>query len=810
MRVRYTFLALFIVFQTQAQTGMIRGSLQNAAGDPLGFANVALYRAADSSLAKVAISEDDGRFELPSLDGGAYRLEASYLGLPSYREAITLEPGQVLDLGVRTFGESAVELEEAIVRAARPLVEIKPDRTIFNVQGTINSTGEDALSLLRKAPGVLVDNNDQLSVLGRSGVLLYVDGKQLPLRGNELAQYLSALQADQIDHIAIISNPGARYDAAGNAGIIDIRLKKDKNHGANGSINTSFSQGRYFRANTGASGNYRNKHLNVFGNGAVFRNRGFNTIDFLNVQNGLSLDEINRMYNRGEGFEVRAGLDYFLSDHHTVGVLASAGEFGSERRSLNRVRIASLASPTLPDSILLASTRGDDSRQRLTANLNYRYDNRKGRTLNLDADLGQFANTNVRFQPNRYYAADGSTPLSEVINAFDTPTDIAIYTLKADYEQDLLGGKWSAGAKYSQVVSDNTFLVYDVPAELYELNRRLSNTFDYDERVMAGYLQYGRSLGKTWQMNAGLRGEHTTARGDLQAFLPELQEPPVNLHYFNLFPTAGLSWQPMDGHALNLQYGRRINRPDYHVLNPFNNLLSQLSYEKGNPFLRPEIVHNLELGYTLLQRYNLKVAYSRTLDQITRLIGPDAQDPRANFISWENLARQTVWSANLSAPIQLAAFWSAYVNINASHLHNQADYGQGATVDLQAFTYNLYHQQSFQLPYGLKAEISGWYSGPGIWGGVFRYDPSWSLDLGLQRRFLREKLNVRLNVTDIFYEAYWSGVSAFNGLEARGQGQWDSRRCSISLSYDMGNQKVRSRRRNTGLEEEAKRLGGNG
>jgi hypothetical protein len=273
------------------------------------------------------------------------------------------------------------------------------------------------------------------------------------------------------------------------------------------------------------------------------------------------------------------------------------------------------------------------------------------------------------------------------------------------------------------------------------------------------------------------------------------------------FPSAGLTYQAAPNHVLALNYSRRINRPDYNVLNPFNNKQSELSFEKGNPFLQPEIVNNIELGYTLAYRYNFKLAYSYTTDQITRLIAPSAEDSRASFITWENLATQKVYSTNISAPIQMTKWWNAYMNINGSYIDNQADYGDGAIVDVQVWNYNLYQQHTFDLIKGLKGEVSGWFAGPGVWGGVFEYDVQWSLNIGLQKKFFNEKLNLKLSMQDVFYESGWSGISEFNGLVSEGTGNWDSRRLALSASYSFGNQKVKSRKRKSGLEEESSRVG---
>ncbi|MEM8909543.1 MAG: outer membrane beta-barrel family protein, partial [Bacteroidota bacterium] len=334
------------------------------------------------------------------------------------------------------------------------------------------------------------------------------------------------------------------------------------------------------------------------------------------------------------------------------------------------------------------------------------------------------------------------------------------------------------------------------------------NRFEYKENVYAGYISFARPINKKWSFSAGLRAEQTDATGDLQVFSSDTVAAPVIQNYLSWFPSAGVTWQVARKHLLALNYGRRINRPDYNVLNPFRNQLSQLSFEKGNPFLLPEIVNNLELGYTLAYRYNFKLAYSRTTDQITRLIGPDDEDERASFITWENLAEQTVFSLNISAPFQVNKWWNAYVNFSASHLDNQADYGEGGVVDVQAFTYSIYQQHTFTLPAGFRGEISGYFSGPGVWGGVFEYETSWSLDIGLQRKFLNDQLNVRIAASDLFYETGWDGVSVFNGLESTGSGRWDSRRVSLSINYRFGNSNVKSRKRKTGLEAEADRVGG--
>lgn len=803
-----TWSALLTISFLYAQPASLKGQLQDAESNAVLFANVALYTM-DSTLAKVETSDENGVFQFISLEPGTYNLVASYLGYPDlHRSNVEIKLAELTDLGVLSFGAQGIDLETATVTTTRAIVEVKADRTVFNVQGTINAVGNDGLELLRKAPGVTIDNNDNINVLSRSGVLIYVDGKRLPLAGADLTNYLRNLTAEQIDRIDIITNPGAKYEAEGNAGIIDIRLKKNENEGANGSANYTVSQGQYNRMNGSVNGNYRNRHLNAFATIGAVQGENYNEINFDILQNGFRQVEFMRGNNQWENVNFRIGTDFFLGQKHTVGILVGGQRQDGTQRGINNFELSTQGSNTI-DSLLLAGNRSEDSRNQGTYNLNYRFEIDKERSLNVDLDYGRFRNESLSTQPNRYVTPDRMNVLSEIINDFDTPTDIDIYTFKTDYEQPLAKGTFGTGVRLSRVATNNSFLFFDVLNSERIFNTIRSNRFDYEENVYAGYLNYNGQLNEKINYSAGLRMEVTDAVGILQAFETNLQEDPVDLNYLSFFPSAGVTYQlNKPGNSLALNYSRRINRPDYNVLNPFRTQQSQLSFGRGNPFLKPEIVDNLELGYTIGFRYNFKLAYSKTSDQITRLIGPDQSDPRAGFISWDNLASQTVLSFNASLPFQITKKWNAFVNLSASHINNQADYGENGSIDLQAFSYSIFQQQTFTLPKGFTFEVSGYFAGPGIWGGVFKYEESWSLDLGIQKKLFNDQFNVKLSATDIFFETGWDGFSEFNGQLSTGGGVWDSRRVALSMSYNFGNQKVKSRKRSTGLENEAKRVGG--
>ena len=805
---------------TSSEPSRIIGTVLDADGSTLEFANVVLFTQIDSTITKVEVSDEAGAFALEGITAGDYFITIKYIGSPDLTiEPFTVLAGQAHDVGQLSLKPAGVELEAATVTAQRRIVEIKADRTVFNVEGTINAAGGDGMSLLRKAPGVVVDNNDNLIVMGRAGVLVYIDGKRSPLSGEALTAFLRSLPAEQIDRIDIITNPGAKYEAEGNAGIIDIRLKKNDNWGSNGSVSTTASQGEHFRGNVSASVNHRQGSWNSFATGGVFTGENFNTTIFDRTQNGLFIaDDIHNL-NDWRGGNLKIGTDFRITDKHTIGVLANGNFNENGGVATTTAAFSRISTPTLIDSILVSRSIDDGNRYNVSGNLNYRYDDAKGTTLNIDADYGAFRRENFSRLPSQYFGPDGTTERSSLELAFDTPSEIDIYTGTIDFERPLLGGKLGVGSKYTRVVSDNTFGFFEMIGGEGRMNGERSNIFVYDEAVAAGYVNYVRDFGpdsptgqgKIFSLSTGLRAEHTRALGDLTVLDGSPMTSPVDRDYLNFFPNVGLTWAAAPKHALALSYGRRINRPDYENLNPFLSFASLVIFEQGNPMLRPEIVNNLELSHTFAYRYTTKLSVSRTEDQITRLIRQASFDERAQYITWDNLTEQTVVALNVSVPAQINKWWETYFTATGNYTANQAVYdndGVTEVIDLSAYNFNMYNQHTFSVGGGWKAEVSGWFSGPGIWGGTFETKAMGALNLGAQRKFMNDKLRLRVAVDDLFFTSGWRGFSEFGGTSFDGRGNWDSRRASLSLTYNFGNEKVKVRQRKTGLEDAAGRVGG--
>ncbi|KAA1248016.1 outer membrane beta-barrel family protein [Aquimarina sp. RZ0] len=806
MRILVQLLLFLFCGYAMAQSAMVSGYLQDEKQLPIPFANVILYSMVDSSLVKAGITTEIGLYQLNGIPKGFYFLQFSSLGYGNLKtSSIELKADQKLDLGTNTLKPSLETLDEVTLTATRPVISVKPDRMIFNVENTVNSVGFDVISLLRKAPVATIDNNNNISVLGRTGVLVYIDGKRLPLTGDNLSNYLQNISSEQIDRLEIITNPDVSYDAEGNAGIIDIRLKKDKNLGINGTLKTTYGQGQYANYNVNASGNCRNKKLNVFTTVGISENNSFNESSFDNYQNVLRLLETNNFKSNSQDFNFRLGMDFFLAQNHTLGILINGNQGANDRNTPSKTQISNQNTPNQIDSLLVVNGTSNAKNARQTYNLNYLFENKNGKRLNIDLDYGKYRNESERFQPNEYFDSENELLLEE-ISQIDAPTEIDIFTFKVDFEYKFWEGTLGIGSKTSKIITENKYLFFDGIDDFFQRNNNRSRLFNYAENVFANYLNYSKSFSEKWNLSLGLRVEKTNAKGNLQAFVTELDEPPVKLDYLNWFPSVGLTWQASTNNNYSFNYGRRINRPNYFLLNPFTDQITQLSFEKGNPFLRPEIVNNFEIGYSHTSNYNFKIFYSRTKDKITRLVGPDENDPRATFSTFENLGSQTVFGFNSNISLKVSSWLKTYFNFSSSYIDNQANFGDDAIIDLQVFSYKIYSQNSFKLGNGFNAEISGYYNGPNIFGGNFKMKPIWSIDVGLQRKFLNENLNVRLVATDIFYTNNFEGVAEFDGLTYFGNGRRDSRRVSINLSYNFGNQNLKSRNRNQGLENEQKRI----
>ena len=790
--------------QSMAQApGKIAGAVTDNSGKALGAATVSLLQAKDSSLVKAAISDASGKFEIGVKVNGSYLLSYSLVSFKNTYSPVFTYDGQNVAVKTVALSPAVSKLQDVTITAKKPMIEVKADKTIFNVEASINATGSNALELLQKSPGIQVDNNENISMKGKTGVRIYIDGKMMQLDTKDLAAYLKSINSNDIEAIEMISNPSAKYDASGNAGIINIRLKKNKKFGTNGSVNLGLVQGVTPKGNGSVNLNYRDKKINLFSNAGGNIGDYQSTLLLYRLQKDTLYDQKSVNTSAGKSFNIKAGADYFINSKNTIGVMATTNFGKNEFISTSNTPIYYNPTGQFVKS-LQAFNNIPGNRTNANFNINYRYADTSGREINFDGDYGLFRGTGRSYQPNNYYGGNNNL-LYSIINRNSTPTNIDIYTAKLDIEQKLGKGKLGYGAKTSFVTTKNTFDFFNdnasgIPVKI--LDR--SNSFTYKENVNAAYVNYQRQLSEKWSIQTGVRAEQTNSEGILTRADGTVQaDNKVKRNYLDFFPSAAVSWNANKKNSFNLTFSRRIDRPTYQDLNPFENKLDELTYEKGNAFLRPQYTNSVELTHTFIGIINTTAGYSHVKDYATQVTDTTGN---ATYVQQQNLATQQVLNFSISAPLAIKKWWNGYANIWYNYqMFDGAIGGKSLSVNIPG--YGAYMQQSFTLGKNYTAEVSGYFNGPNVWGATWKTRPQGGLDIGLQKLLFDKKATVKVSVTDIFRTNPWSATSDFGGMYIKGSGGWESRTFRVSMNWRFGSNQIKnSRERKTGLESEAKRI----
>lgn len=805
------FVLSFVLVNQLTLAQKISGLVKDHQDKPLSNASIMLKKQSDSLLKKLAVTNASGKFEFENIPAGKYFVSVSHIGSVTQQSA----PFDVSGTGDVTVPEvklvkASGELKAVVVTSQKPMIEVKADKTILNVEGSINAVGQDALELLRKAPGVLLDKDENISLSGKNGVQVYVDGKPTPLSGADLTAYLKTIQSSQVEAVEIITNPSAKYDAAGNAGIINIKLKKNKSFGTNGSVNAGYAVGYFPKYNGSVSLNHRNKKINIFSNYNYNRNRTENNFDLYREQLDTLFDQRSKMSHRNEGHGFKAGIDYFADKKNTIGFMVN-GNF-SDNNFGNNSRTDIIYMPTgIKDRVLVADNSSKSSRKNANFNLNYRYAETGGRELNIDADYGLFRIKSDQLQPNYYFDPSGGA-LNNFIYNMLAPTDIDIYSLKADYEQNFKKGRLGFGAKVSYVKSGNDFQRYNVYTNSKILDTLRSNEFIYTENINAVYVNYNRQF-KGFMIQAGLRMENLNSEGRSNGYKQVngnyvSYDSSFTRHYTDFFPSAAITFNKKPTMQWGLSYSRRIDRPAYQDLNPFEFKLDEYTFQKGNTELRPQYTNVFSLTNTYKFKLTTTLSYSHVNDVFTQLV--DTAELSKSFITKKNLAKQDIVSLNISYPFQYK-WYSMFANLNGYYSHYQANFGTGRTVDLDVTAFNIYMQHAAKLGKGFTAEISGFYNSPSIWGGTFKSIEMWSIDGGIQKALWKNKANLKVSVSDIFHTLRFSGYSNFAGQYVRASGGFESTQFKVNFTYRFGNTQVKAaRQRKTAADDESKRVGSQG
>ena len=798
-------LSLVMIFMTTLSYAQkISGIVTQADGKAVDYATVMLYSAADTSLVKGAITDSEGKYEFENIASGRYFINANLVGMGKGVAPVFDYAGGDKTLEKITLEESATEIDQVTVIARRPIVEVKADKTVMNVEGNINSQGQNALELLRKAPGVVVDNNDNIMLKGKNSIRFQIDGRDVPMDSKDLAAYLKGLRAEDIAAIELITNPSAKYDASGNAGIINFKTRKNRTLGTNGSIGGEAIYGESLKGGGRFSINHRNQWFNAFGNYNNHFGDWHNEMNLVRDQEGRRFDQTSQMVDNNNNHNFKLGSDFFLNSKNTLGFVIDGRSAHGPWSNDSRAYISNLSTPDNIDSVLVATNYQPQHRNNINFNLNYRFADTSGHELTLDANRGYYRYKANSYQSNYYMDPTEEEVLEEKIYQNNTPTDIDMTILKADYEQNFLKGKLGVGYKMNHVTTDNTFDFYNVIDGNPVLNIDRSNSFEYDEMVNAGYVNYNRQV-KKWGFQAGLRAEYTDWKGDLTSQKPDGNQM-VEDNYLDFFPSGAITYSLNDKNQFNLTYSRRIDRPSYRDLNPFEDKLDELTYKKGNPFLRPQYTNSLELTHTFMGFFNTTLGYSHTNDMFTEYI--DTAGNGAAYLQQGNIADQDNFTLSISTPLPIAKWWEGYLSITGILSSFDANFREGYSYSESFSTFNLYSEHNFILPKGWKFQVSGWFNSPSIWQATFRSKAMGSLDLGVKKQVFDGDGTISLTMGDVLGTARWSSVNDFTpGLYMTGNGTWESQTLRLNFDYKFGNKNVKgSSHRKTGTEDVNSRI----
>jgi outer membrane receptor protein involved in Fe transport len=787
----FVFLFCLLISSVHAQH-QLSGKVKDENNKAVPFANVLLLNPQDSSLVKGSITDTTGYFTLEKISEGTYLISSQMVGYDSYYSA-AMNINKNMVLADIQMHESTTELSEVVVSATKPMLEMTPNALVVNVEFSPILQNGTAREVLAKSPGVTVDQDGNISVKGKSNVLVYLDGKPTYLSDSDLSQLLESTSAENISKIEIMDNPPARYDAAGNAGIINIVRKKSADLGFNGSVSLGAGYGQYPKLNPSVNLNFRSEKINVFGNYSHYyskrfqNNNIFRNIPFLNENQDTvitTFDQYSNMINWVHSNNFRAGADWYVAPKSTIGVLVS-GNIGNWNGDAENTTLLG-GEYNNPYDGLNAENRSGNAWNNITYNLNFKQELSNGSQLSFDADYALWDRENYQKNDNFYFSNEGTTSEPPLLVRTNMNTNIDILALKADYTATIFGG-WGleSGLKTSKVTTDNDLDFKTFEEDAFQRDTLRSNRFQYDEDIHAGYVNVNKKFNDAWQLQAGLRGEYTSSRGYSVTL-----DSAAERQYFNLFPSASLSYKMSESHSLSMSYSRRIDRPNYGNLNPFEFFLDAFTFERGNPFLNPQYTNAYGLNYGFKSTVFLTLNYNETNDAITQVLEQDEASQKT-YQTTVNLDKQRNYSANIAAPLPLTQWWVLNLNLTGFHNIIESPFSEGDQINKSRWSYMTRIQNTFTLPGDVKLEIMGMYQSPQLWG-IFEIQEQYQVDAGISKSL--GKLKIQASLDDVF-NIRDNRVNVMQGdIDTVVRNKWESRVFMLNLSYRFGNDKVKQAR----------------
>lgn len=675
------------------------------------------------------------------------------------------------------------KIEAVAVNGKKVLVERKVDRLVYNVQNSMLSQGSSGTEVLAATPLLQVDENKGLlSIAGKNGVSVMVNDRMLHLSGSELINYLRNIRSENILKIEVITTPPAKYEAQGNSGIINIVLKKNQNLGWSGYLTTTYTQKTYAGFSSAAGIHYQNEKIKASVKliGYDADKRSVEKYNIIGQSSSVSKDDRRDM---NDGLGLNTSFDYSLSKNSNIGLVydITKGHTNMDIRSTQTYFAEGI-------STLETVTDSKHRSPFTTQMLNLYFDQKLGEhTLSFGVNYyGNLPDTEINFTTKN--VASNAAQIVRNISS----VDYKIYSGQADLTLNFKKIQLETGVKYSRFSNNSDIEYFNFTNGNYIIDPAKSNLFDYDEKNYAAYISASKDLGKKWSLKAGLRYEYSQTSGFSATTLSNSKN-----NYGKFFPTAYVSYKANENNQFSINYSRRINRPYFRALDPFRWYSNPNTYYTGNPSLQPSFNHNVELNYIFKSKFSANLYYQRTMnnfDQISFLNG-------IKLVStYENYYNQSVYGINLNYTDTYFKIWESNISTSFSFNETQITKFNLVPKNGQSFYYSL--NNTFQLN---KAKtfmlfVNYWNNLPSR-DGYSSVKTMASLDAGVKMSFAQKAVQVNVSVSDIFRQSGFRADMYFTDNTQSFNNYWDARRLTLSVTYNLGNQKLKSKNRPVNFEE---------
>ena len=761
----------------------------------------------DSIVIHSGVGNASGVIEFLNLDAGKYQVRASHTGYQDgYSSSIDLEKNALVSDTILLKPKSRL-LQEVSVVSKRPAIQFLPDKTVINPEANITNAGATVMDILEKSPGITVGKDGSIIMKGKPAVTVLIDGKPTQLSGADLQAYLSGISATQVDVVELIENPGAKYDASGNAGIINIKMKSNRLKGFNGSMNLSLGQGIYTKTGNSINLNYRNGKVNWFLNYGI--RAGNERLDIYTLrkyfnshqEDSALLEQPNFTKNRVLGNNIKTGFDFFVSKQTTLGVVFTGGIFDRNTKSYSAIN---WMDPNYHiDSTI--DTRGENNLKFQRGGINLNINHKIDASSELTADL-DYVKFNIKGDQNyqTQLVAPGSTISATQGN---TPSMLNILTAKVDYSKRFKKFLLESGLKTAINKTDNLADYYYSDNNSWQPDLSRSNHFLYNEKISAAYASVDAEKNK-WHWQLGLRYELTSYKAH-QLGNAVIKDSAFKRNYGSLFPTGFVSYQADSNNMFTFRLGQRIDRPPFQYLNPFLTTLNKYTYEGGNPFIKPQYTWNFALAHTYKQKLTTEFSYSYLRDYFSQIfiIDSNSSNVNKNIIIYTRGNVGSFQNFGISETFQqsLTQWWSLTAVAVFNHKIIKGLVWAPITAKVTQLNISLNNQFRFKKGWGL--EISGYYQTKSQIDLQEWLKPQGELDLGASRQIMKNKGSLKLSIRDITYFQNYSGYSTFQNAYEPFHIQWDSRVVQLSFSWRFGKAMKPVNRSEGGAKDEIDRVG---